>query len=247
MSEAAIRRLRFASGLVLFAYISLHLINHALGVISLDLAERGLGLAVVVWHSRPGTVLLYGAAAVHFGLALRTVFLRRHWRLPLIEIVRLASGFSLPLLLIGHVVTTRVAAVFFEIPPSYARIVTLLVASGSQGWQLALLAPGWLHGCLGLWISLRRFAWAQRWRPVLVALVIAMPLVAALGFLRMANEVDISPAVVAMRQPAAALRPGLAAWQTDLMRGYLLALGLTLVAGWLRHRWMARQEREIRE
>ncbi|WP_204328380.1 hypothetical protein, partial [Stenotrophomonas maltophilia] len=80
-----------------------------------------------------------------------------------VEIVRLASGFTLPLLLIGHVVTTRVSAVFFDIPPSYARIVTLLVASGSQGWQLALLAPGWLHGCLGLWISLRRYAWAQRW------------------------------------------------------------------------------------
>ncbi|MFX5808956.1 hypothetical protein ABTE39_19730, partial [Acinetobacter baumannii] len=86
----------------------------------------------------------------------------------------------------------------------------------------------WLHGCLGLWISLRRFAWAQRSKPALVGLVIAMPLVAALGFLRMASEVDISPVAVAMRQPAAELRPGLVAWQSGLMRGYLLAVGLTL-------------------
>ncbi|QCI69105.1 hypothetical protein E8M01_08285 [Phreatobacter stygius] len=238
------RRLRLASGLVLFAYISAHLINHALGVISLDLAERGLGLAVLIWHSRLGTVLLYGAAAIHFGLALRTVFLRRHWNLPVIEIIRLASGFTLPFLLIGHVVATRVAGVFFDIPSSYGRVVTLLVASGSQGWQLALLTPGWLHGCLGLWITLRRFDWARRLKPALITVLVAMPLVAAFGFLRMANEVDVGPLAVAMRQPSAEARAGLIAWQTSLTRGYLVVIGLTLVAGQLRHRWMARQSQE---
>ena len=64
------RTLRMASGLVLFAYITAHLLNHALGLVSLDAAEAGLSFAVVVWYSLPGTVLLYGAAATHFLLAL---------------------------------------------------------------------------------------------------------------------------------------------------------------------------------
>jgi adenylate cyclase len=243
VSDQAIHQLRLASGLVLFAYIALHLTNHALGVISLDLAERGLGLAVLIWQSRPGTVLLYGAAAVHFGLALRTVFLRRHWNLPLIETIRLASGFSLPLLLIGHVVTTRVTASFYDVPVSYGRIVALLVASGSQGWQLALLAPGWLHGSLGLWITLRRRPWAQRLKPVLSALVLGLPLLAALGFLRMTREVDISPAAMAARLPPPGARPGLLAWQTNMMRGYLVLVGLALVLGQLRRWWIVRPRR----
>ena len=67
-----IRRVRLASGIVLFIYIFSHLLNHALGLISLNLAERVLAIAKEVWYSVPGTLLLYGAAAAHVFLALRT-------------------------------------------------------------------------------------------------------------------------------------------------------------------------------
>jgi adenylate cyclase len=139
-----IRRLRLASGIVLFVYIFSHLLNHALGLISLNLAERVLSVAKAVWYSVPGTLLLYGAAAVSF-LALRTVYARPHWRLPLIEYVRLGAGFSLPLLLIGHVVTTRLAFAMDFGNPRYASVVQTLMSSGNEGWQLALLAPA---GCM---------------------------------------------------------------------------------------------------
>jgi hypothetical protein len=66
-----------ASGLVLFTYITAHLVNHALGLISLNTAEEGLGYAEDVWDSLPGTALLYGAAAVHFVLALWAIYERR--------------------------------------------------------------------------------------------------------------------------------------------------------------------------
>ena len=52
--------------------------------------------------------------------------------------------------------------------------------------------PGWLHGCLGLWISLRRFEIMQRAKPLLIAFVVIVPVAAALGFLRMAVEVSVS-------------------------------------------------------
>jgi len=77
-----LRDLRLASGLVLFAYVASHLANHALGLFSLAAAERGLALAVTVWHSLPGTVLLYGAAGAHVTLAFAALYRRRTLRMP---------------------------------------------------------------------------------------------------------------------------------------------------------------------
>jgi hypothetical protein len=131
--HVVLRRLQLLSGLVLLTYLFLHLVNHALGIWSLDLAGRGLTLAIRLWHSWPGTLLLYGAAALHFSLALRTIYGRRDWGLPPAEWVRLWAGLSLPLLLIRHAVSTRLAASLYGFEPNYERIVVLLITSGTQG------------------------------------------------------------------------------------------------------------------
>jgi len=241
VSDGAIRRLRFASGLVLFAYILSHLVNHSLGIISLDHAEAGLRLAVKVWHSLPGTVLLYGAAAVHFLLALRTLALRRHWRLPLIEVVRLASGLTLPLLLIGHVMATRMTQALFDIPQSYGRTVANLAAAGAEGWQLALLAPGWLHGCLGLWITLRRQDWARRFMYGLAAGVVALPVLAAFGFHRMV--VEATALMPAGMPPSPDQRIVLAVWHSNMVRGYIVLILVAVIGGQIYQRFIAPPER----
>jgi adenylate cyclase len=105
--QAVLRRLQLASGLLMLTYLFLHLVNHALGIASLDLAGRGLVLALRLWRSTPGTIALYGAASVHFALALHTIYGRRHWALPAAEWIRLWAGLSLPMLLIRHAVTLR--------------------------------------------------------------------------------------------------------------------------------------------
>src|ERR1700756_484244 len=63
------RDLRLASGLVLFAYVTLHFVNHSLGLVSIAVAERGLAWTLALWHSVPGTVILYGAVCIHLALA----------------------------------------------------------------------------------------------------------------------------------------------------------------------------------
>jgi adenylate cyclase len=69
-------------------------------------------------------------------------------------------------------------------------VVTGLIASGSEGRQLALLAPGWIHGCLGLDLSLRRRRRLPVWRRLFWVLAVALPLCAAAGFLAMEREVS---------------------------------------------------------
>ena len=230
------RRLRLLSGLVMLAYITIHLLNHALGIISLAVAESGLRFEMAFWRTPIMTLLLYGAVAIHFLLALWTLYSRRDWGLPWVEILRLASGFSFPLLLINHAVTTRLGDALFGINPSYALIIANLLAAGRQGMQLALLAPGWLHGCLGLWITLRRFHAMQRIKRLLAALVILIPLLAAAGFLRMTSEVlAIGPRPT--DSDALLHKTVLASWDANLVKIYLSAVFLAFLFGRLHSFW----------
>jgi adenylate cyclase len=234
MAEPAgipIRRLRLASGIVLFIYIFAHLLNHALGLISLNLAERALAIAKDVWYSVPGTLLLYGAAAVHVFLALRTVYTRQHWHLPLIEYVRLGAGFSLPLLLIGHVVTTRLAFAMDIGNPRYASVVQTLMSSGNEGWQLALLAPGWVHGCLGLWLTLVRYESIRKFRWGFIFIMALVPCLAAAGFLSMRAEVAIQ---MVAQIGAVGISHDLGFWRRLLTFAYLCVVGCALLAGPIR-------------
>ncbi|MBN9083250.1 MAG: hypothetical protein BGP04_03505 [Rhizobiales bacterium 62-17] len=233
------RRWRLASGLVLFAYISGHLINHTLGLLSLERAEAMLRMSMAIWQSRPGTILLYGSALLHFSLALRSIYIRHDWRFPFVEIVRFWAGFSLPLLLIGHIAVTRLTMALYDVKPDYAGIVSSIVAGGSQEWQIALLAPGWLHGCLGLWISLRHFALMRRLQPLLIAGMVVLPILSAAGFLAMSREVEAMGLVSALRdgaQEAFAVerRAELTAWKRDMTIGYLAIVTLALLLGPIR-------------
>lgn len=234
------RNVRLVSGLILFVYISSHLLNHTLGLVSLSAAERGLGVATAVWHSVPGTLVLYGAAATHLTLALRTIYLREHWRLPVIEYIRLGAGFSLPLLLIGHVVVTRMAYSLHDVAPDYASVVASLTRSGNEGWQLALLAPGWLHGCLGLWINLVRFRPSPAATFAFFATVVLVPCFAAAGFLAMSTEISgLAPEPMAAPDASlAARRTSLDLWRQALLGGYFALIGGALLLGPVRRKML---------
>src|SRR4051812_26932171 len=85
-----VRRLRLASGLVLFGYVAGHFVMHALGNGSLDVMEAGAGIHRIVWQNPLGTLVLYGAFAIHFGLALWALYVRRSFRMGAAEWARLA-------------------------------------------------------------------------------------------------------------------------------------------------------------
>lgn len=240
------RDARLASGIILFVYVATHLANHALGLVSLGAAEVGLRAGVVVWHSLPGTLLLYGAAVVHVTLAFDAIFQRRTLRMPPAEVLRIALGLGMPLLLIGHVVATRVGFEQYGHAPVYERVVWSLWNSDSRGRQLALLAPGWIHGCLGLRFVLVRYAWYPRWRLWLFGAALLLPVLSALGFITMMREVAaraLDPALGApVSLPADAERMALAAIRDTSVAIYLGAIGLVFGSRELRG-WIERARR----
>ena len=81
------RRLRLWSGLFIGAFVVMHLLNHTLGLASVGLMELARKGNAVIWHSVPGQVGLYGSLAVHFALALRSLYRRRTLRMPAWEAI----------------------------------------------------------------------------------------------------------------------------------------------------------------
>ena len=229
------RDLRLASGLVLFTYVTVHLADHALGLISIDVAESGLALAVAVWHSLPGTLLLYGAAALHIGLALASIYERRTLHMQPLNGLRIVLGLWLPVLLIAHFTGTRYAFERYGLASDYARVVSALWAGDAQGRQLALLAPGWIHGCLGLRFAFGTRPLYRRGLPLLFGAALLLPVLAGLGFLSMGRqlaEIEARQAApLAVATPLAPQRAAdLAAMRDNLLAFYFGAIGLVLVA-----------------
>lgn len=180
----SVRTARLASGLVLFGYVTTHLTNHALGLISLSAMEAGRDIFLAIWRSLPGTIALYGAVSVHFALALQAIYLRRSWRMPASELGQIILGLLIPLLLVEHVVSTRLLHGTTGIRDGYARVIyNLWVASPLNGLRQSLVVVvAWAHGCLGLHFWLRQRSWYAQRTPLFLAAAVSLPVLALLGF-----------------------------------------------------------------
>ena len=234
------RKSRLISGLILFAYISAHLTNHALGLVSLETAEAGLRVTVAFWHTWVGTSLLYGAATTHILLAFWAIYERRTFRLPPAELLRIALGLWLPVLLINHVAGTRLAYELFDSASDYSRVVTNMWVADAQGRQLGLLAPGWLHGCLGLHFAFNRFPVYRQLRYPLFAVALLVPVLSALGFVTLGRELINSPISAAaaydyLSPSHAAERAAIENWRDGCLAVYFAFIGTIFVARTIRN------------
>lgn len=240
------RSLRWVSGLVLWCYVALHLSNHALGLVSLGVAEAALRGWAVLWHSLPGTVVLYGALLTHWLLACVALWQRRSLRMPWVEALRLLLGLSLPVLLAAHFVGTRWTYETLGASPPYARMVQALARPENLLPLMLLLTGAWWHGCLGLHLALRGRApgW-QRWQPLLLTAAVLLPVLALLGLLSMAREVAWNAALGAASTlpplPAVRRTPqqlAVADALEDALRwGWLVVLAALLGVRWAWHKW----------
>jgi adenylate cyclase len=236
-----VRRLRLASGLILFSYVFLHFLNHSLGNISFEAMERGAVAAEVIWRSRVGTAALYGAFAIHLSLAFWAIYIRRHLRMGWIEGLRLGLGFLIPLL-VQHALAQRFAYTYFDIHPVYRNVLYLYWVADPQiaGLrQITLFGVAWLHGCIGLYLWLRVKRHFHRIAPLLLVVAFLLPTVALLGVFQGARQVEAKaksdPAWLAdMRKTAVGGTPGAAAalWTIALYSwgGYAGAFALVLMA-----------------
>lgn len=239
-----VRRLRLASGLVLLCFVGTHLLNHALGLYSLNAMESGRWLFLAVWRNPVGSALLMGAIVTHLTLAFWAIYLRRNWRMPSWQAVQLGLGLFIPLVLVNHAIHTRGAAMAYGYEDSYAMLVLLYwqLQPMLGLWQCVLLLVAWTHGCMGVHYWLRMRTWYARLSLPLYTLAILLPVLALLGFAQAGRHVSVLASdpewlrqlLADTRVPEAAALAVLAQTRDAILLSLAIVLGLTLLARGLR-------------
>jgi adenylate cyclase len=186
------RQLRLFSGLVMLAYVTMHLLNHAVGLISLESMEDVLWYIFRIWSNRPAQALLYGSFLIHYGLALWALWQRRSLRLRISEFGQIILGFALPILLARHVVGTRIADNFFHTDTGYYAYLLWIyfVRLPDQGYlQMTTLVVAWAHAMIGLHFWLRVRPWYAQVQPAALVLAVLVPVLSLLGMIEAGRQV----------------------------------------------------------
>jgi adenylate cyclase len=174
----------------MFVFIVTHLLNHSLGIISIDAAEAGRLVFLAIWRNPVGTIVLYGALITHVVLVLMTLYQARHLRLPRWEVVRLAFGLAIPFMLVPHIFGTRILSQFTDFEDTYSYVVVGMWVQhpSSAATQALLLLIAWTHGCMGVRWWLQFKPWYPRYRTVLRAVALLLPTIALAGFAGIGRE-----------------------------------------------------------
>ena len=250
----AIDRLRLTSGLVLLVFVTSHLLNHALGIVSLAAQDWGRIAFAEVWRTPVGLTVLAGAALVHVTIALRAIYLRRSLRMPWLEWGQLLLGLAIPFLLVQHVLGTVASAGRFDIEPSYAYVQAAFWVG--QPWaglqQVAVLVIAWAHGVIGVYYWQRLKPSFRATAPYLLAAAVLVPALALAGIVSAGIEVValaedrawIGQMLRNVRfDPAAA--PFVAEGERAAQIGFAAVIALTLAARWVRQAVQARLRRAM--
>ena len=183
------RQLRLYSGLIIAVYIGLHLINHSLGLASVEAMDALRTVIAPLWQNPVGTIALYGSLLLHFLLALRSVYRRDTLRMPLWEAAQLTLGLLIVPMLIAHVVGTRLTRSLLDFDTTYHYVVTIL---WNDDWyrikQPLLVLIVWGHATVGLHFWLRLKAWYTKSLPYVYAFAILLPVLRCSGLFVPANR-----------------------------------------------------------
>jgi adenylate cyclase len=183
---------RLYSGLVLLSFVVCHLTAHGFLLVSFEWAEAALDGLMFPWRTTIGTIVLLSALLAHYANALWAIFQRRTLRLAPWEAWQLGLGLCIPLLLMLHVTSTRIAESLLNGKGGHygsVLVVQWVLSPSLAVLQTAALLTVWAHASIGIHFWLRTKPWYARWRPLFVGAALLLPTVALCGFLTAGNQV----------------------------------------------------------
>ncbi|WP_425403854.1 adenylate/guanylate cyclase domain-containing protein [Hwanghaeella sp.] len=177
--------IRLYSGLILAAFVLTHLLNHSLGLISLEAMDRGRMILNAPWSNIIGGPLLLAAFFFHILNALYAIYRRTSLRMSNWEATQLSMGLAIPILLGPHLAGAFIGQFLAGHKPTYEWYIAFywIVAPVQGGIQTAGLLAAWIHGSVGIHYWLRTKIGYERYAPLLLSLIVAIPVAAVSGFI----------------------------------------------------------------
>lgn len=250
---AIVNRARLISGLTMLCFVASHLLNHAIGIHSLQAMIAAQDWFIAFWQMKSVTFLFALAASVHLGLAMWSIYRRRNlWAMKRWEAAQLIFGLLIPPLLVEHLVMTRVTLELHHAYVDYTYVIHQLFADPVKPWlQAALLIIAWTHGIIGMNFWLRYKPWFPVYKPYLAAATLLIPVLALVGYWSAAREImhlSRDPAwppaaLKQMNQPSPEAMAHLYALRNVLWLSFVTLLLSVLGARLLRAAWDARRRR----
>ncbi|MBW4708963.1 (2Fe-2S)-binding protein [Roseobacter sp. YSTF-M11] len=179
----ALRTTRIVSGLFLLFFVTSHLLNLSLGVISIEAMDAARPYLSTIWSRQPLASLLLLSLLVHFLLGLWAIYRRPTLRTNAQDVVQLLSGVAVIPLLAVHAV--GVATLKIDgIPFGYAQAIKFFWLGAPQIGllQVIMLSVVWVHGCAGLFTWLRAKEGMRNALAWIYPLAVAVPVIALMGY-----------------------------------------------------------------
>ena len=186
--ENLIRRARMYSGLVIFLYVTVHLVNHSTGLISLE-AMEGLRQRVSAFNRHIiVTVILYTALLVHALLGFQHLLTRRSFKMSAKDWIQLVTSFILPLALLPHMLASSYAPRFKDTQANYKLVLDGTLEDGGIYFMGLFVIFVWVHGIIGITSMVKFHPVYQKYKNALLVISWLLPILAVLGAFTASKE-----------------------------------------------------------
>ena len=183
-----IRRARMYSGLIIFLYVTVHLVNHSMGLISLSAMEDLRQKISAVNKTVVVSFILYSALLVHALLGFHHLLTRRSFKMSAKDWTQLITSFIFPLALLPHILAGGYAPRFKDAHASYTVVLEGSLQDGAIFFLSLFIIFVWVHGVIGITSMVKFHPIYQRYKNAVLVISWLLPILAVLGAVTASKE-----------------------------------------------------------
>ena len=188
--DLIIRQLRMYSGLIIFLYVTIHLLNHSLGLVSIKLMDQVSDYVSNFVRINAVSAILYLSFLIHLVFGLSSLFKRRSFNMSSKDWAQLILGLTLPWILIVHLIANGYATRFENLESSYALLVLATWVFDTKYIFLynLLLVATWVHGIIGIQNITQNSEFYNKNKLFFTVVVWIVPILSVLGYTSAGKE-----------------------------------------------------------